>query len=230
MPWLDSFRSLRRGCRMLACLATGLGLVLAAPGVLAQCQTNQVCWPPSGCAYPAPGPIFYPASPGPHGIRNGFLHDPNACTPLPTQGGTSVDSFFDIFVEIDLSSNGGSSWVHHGLTPQPGGVHIQYEQIQPPAPPGTIIFDTELVALTLTGSGFIVRESPTLASTGRITQTDLGGGQFRIDSFFDVFTELSLDGGQTWYPSDQTLHVTSIQNDPTPNPTSTWGTLKIRYR
>jgi hypothetical protein len=24
---------------------------------------------------------------------------------------------------------------------------------------------------------------------------------FRIDSFFDVFTDLSLDGGQTWTPS-----------------------------
>ena len=35
-------------------------------------------------------------------------------------------------------------------------------------------------------------------SSGRTTVEDIGGGEFRIDSFFDVFFELSLDRGQTW--------------------------------
>ncbi|MDP6547194.1 MAG: PEP-CTERM sorting domain-containing protein, partial [Phycisphaerae bacterium] len=30
---------------------------------------------------------------------------------------------------------------------------------------------------------------------------DLGGGLYHIDSFFDVFTELSVDGGANWIPS-----------------------------
>ena len=40
-----------------------------------------------------------------------------------------------------------------------------------------------------------VRESPTQPSTGEVTITDLGGGNFQIDSFFDIFTELSVNGG-----------------------------------
>jgi hypothetical protein len=46
----------------------------------------------------------------------------------------------------------------------------------------------------------MIRESPTKASTGKTTITDIGGGMWHIDSFFDVFTELSVDGGMTWIP------------------------------
>lgn len=53
----------------------------------------------------------------------------------------------------------------------------------------------------------MIRESPTLASTGQTTVTPIGGGLFQIDSFFDVFTELSLDGGATWLPSVNTTHT-----------------------
>ncbi|MBI3683395.1 MAG: PEP-CTERM sorting domain-containing protein [Acidobacteria bacterium] len=65
-------------------------------------------------------------------------------------------------------------------------------------------FATEMLSMDLAGSttlGLIqIRESPTLASRGQTTITDIGGGLFAIDSFFDVFTELSLDGGLTWVP------------------------------
>ncbi len=81
-------------------------------------------------------------------------------------------------------------------------------------------FNTEMLAMNLSGSSafygpFMIRESPTLASTGQTTITDIGGGQFRIDSFFDVFTELSVDGGQSWIPSDSSSHVNLV---PTPEP------------
>jgi PEP-CTERM motif len=70
-------------------------------------------------------------------------------------------------------------------------------------PTGT--FSAELLAMDLSGSSsdgpFMIRESPSLASHGQTTITPLGGGQFQIDSFFDVFTELSLDGGVNWIPS-----------------------------
>lgn len=68
-------------------------------------------------------------------------------------------------------------------------------------------FNTEMLQLDLTGGGAMIRESPTLSSLGQTTITDIGGGQFRIDSFFDVFTELSLDGGQTFIPSTSSTHV-----------------------
>ncbi len=65
-------------------------------------------------------------------------------------------------------------------------------------------FQTEMLALNLSGGtlppGVMIRESPTLPSLGQTSVTDFGGGLYRIDSFFDVFTELSIDGGQTWMP------------------------------
>jgi hypothetical protein len=65
-------------------------------------------------------------------------------------------------------------------------------------------FNTEMLSMNLSGNTpfgpLMIRESPTLPSLGVTTITGLGGGLFQISSFFDVFTELSLDGGQTWIP------------------------------
>ncbi|MEX0611787.1 MAG: PEP-CTERM sorting domain-containing protein, partial [Pirellulales bacterium] len=67
-------------------------------------------------------------------------------------------------------------------------------------------FPTEMVGMSLSGVGptppfIMIRESPTLPSLGETSITDVGGGLYHIDSFFDVFTELSLDGGATWMPN-----------------------------
>ena len=56
----------------------------------------------------------------------------------------------------------------------------------------------------------MIRESPTLQSTGQTKVTDNGNGTFHVDSFFDVFTELSTDGGQTWIPSQGPSHVNLV--------------------
>ena len=68
------------------------------------------------------------------------------------------------------------------------------------------------------GNPVMIRESPTLASTGQTTITDVGGGNFRIHSFFDVFTELSLDNGNTWIP--QANGPTHVELGPVPEPTT----------
>ncbi len=68
-------------------------------------------------------------------------------------------------------------------------------------------YNTEMLSMNLSGNTpfgpIMIRESPTLASTGQTSITDIGGGLYRIDSFFDVFTELSVDGGATWMPDSQ---------------------------
>lgn len=83
-------------------------------------------------------------------------------------------------------------------------------------------WDTEMVSMSLSGNvggnPVLIQESPTLPSTGHTTVTDIGGGQFRIDSFFDVFTELSLDNGTTWIPSSGSTHV--VLTPQVPEPTS----------
>src|SRR5262249_24791170 len=61
--------------------------------------------------------------------------------------------------------------------------------------PGFTFYDTEMLQLDFTlPNGMMVRESPTRASTGKTAIAPDPGGGFMIDSFFDVFTELSTDG------------------------------------
>jgi hypothetical protein len=76
----------------------------------------------------------------------------------------------------------------------------------------TGLFDAEIVSMSLsgnspTGGPIMVREDPDRASTGDTDISDLGGGLYHIDSFFDVFTELSVDGGQTWIDSDASTRM-----------------------
>lgn len=76
-------------------------------------------------------------------------------------------------------------------------------------------FDTEIVSMSLSGNvpglgQILIREDPARSSPGSTTITDLGGGLYHIDSFFDVFTELSVDGGNSWIPSDASTRMTLI--------------------
>ncbi len=93
------------------------------------------------------------------------------------------------------------------------------------------IFDTEITQMKLvvpsgpTGS-FMVRESPTKQSLGRHTIMPDPRG-YRVSSFFDVFTELSTDGGVTWIPADRSIRMSASA------PAAAPGTLfisKIRRR
>ena len=65
-------------------------------------------------------------------------------------------------------------------------------------------FPVEMTQMMLTGGTplgpVMIRESPTLPSLGQTSIQSAGSG-FAIDSFFDVFTELSIDGGLTWIPN-----------------------------
>ncbi len=76
-------------------------------------------------------------------------------------------------------------------------------------------FSTEMIYMNLTGQmpdGLIIRleESPTLPSTGRTIITDLGGGMWDVDGFFDVFTELSIDGDGGRTPSLNSTHLVLV--------------------
>ena len=86
-------------------------------------------------------------------------------------------------------------------------------------------FDVEMLSMNLTGPpGVMIRESPTRASTGKTSIIDIPGPMWHIDSFFDVFTELSVDGGQTWMPSnmggDGQSHPTRVYLGGIPEPSS----------
>ncbi len=78
---------------------------------------------------------------------------------------------------------------------------------------GRLEIETEMLTMNLTGMGpagpLMIRESPTLPSLGRIVQRT-PGVDFPADSFFDVFFEISLDGGQTWLPVEQPVRMEAV--------------------
>ena len=129
--------------------------------------------------------------------------------PLPLEGATiyyGVNSFFDVFTEFRIGG------VEYGID---SFFDVFTELIiEDDSLPGT--FATEIVSMSLSGAplpvagGNLLRISPnpSLSSQGGHNITDIGGGQYHIDSFFDVFTELSIDGGQSWIPINEPMRIT----------------------
>jgi hypothetical protein len=107
----------------------------------------------------------------------------------PSGGPYHVDSFFDVFTEINLSTDRRNSAI--------GDVRTELLSMnlqgQFPSPTGPI--------------RFLVRESPVLSSNGQHSYSEHPSGGFEVNSFFDIFTELSIDGGQTWIPSSGPAHM-----------------------
>ena len=130
-------------------------------------------------------------------------HKPIADRALRTAVGPDeheeFDSIFSADAEVDYMGSGPIKILGVELT---GPVQV-ITQGKTGNVTGT--FATEIVSMNLTGNiggiPVIVQESPSLPSSGQTTITDLGGGLYHIDSFFDVFTELSVDGGNSWIPS-----------------------------
>lgn len=123
-----------------------------------------------------------------------------AGTPPPVgDGNTSMDNFFStLTVQTNLGSFTGF-----------GPVQVQVTATSDPT-----VFDTEMLSMTIQGGtmppGVMIRESPTRQSLGQTTIVPLGNGKYSMDSFFDVFTEISFDGGQVWHASADSGRVTLV--------------------
>ena len=147
--------------------------------------------------------------------------------------GTPADEIEDFGSNFDAQ-------IHVTLTGNPGVV-VYDGPVHGSGPVETMVlgkignvtgtFQTEMLALDLTGTvpglgAFMIRESPTRQSTGLTSIADIGGGLYKIDSFFDVFTELSIDGGATWVPGSNVPGIGApaapgrVTLQPVPEPTS----------
>src|SRR6185436_1718576 len=116
-------------------------------------------------------------------VRHRFFTDSFPPPPLDTTETHSFGSQVDFEVSFD-----------NGATFQPGSgnaqVTVRITHTQDVG--GVSVYDTEMLQLDLTGTGFMLRESPTLQSTGQTTVRPVAGG-YLIGSFFDIFTEVSTD-------------------------------------
>jgi hypothetical protein len=211
--------------RILLAVATMVA-VLAPNAAHAQCTGVGDCLlPRTGCGYFGQGPISYAVIPTPVQIRNINFASFTQCMP-PLGPGIPATSFFDVFVEFEISTNNGVSWVPAQSTGHGAEHAVGHADL--------VTFDTEMLQMDLGGgsipAGIMVRESPTKPSTGTSLLSDQGGGNFNLNSFFDVFTELSVDGGQGWFPSGSSTRITVTAESPTSARTATWGALKMMYR
>jgi hypothetical protein len=139
------------------------------------------------------------------------------CPPPPCLSCPPVDFGFQSDIRFQVSSDGGRSWQDvSARTDQ----RVRVKQTM--ALGGTEIFETEMLSLNLVGTGGAgagvpagvrLRESPTRRSLGMTTLRQVPGltaaepSGYRIGSFFDIFTEISLDGGQTWSAVRKPSHV-----------------------
>ena len=181
--------------------ATVLAALLALPNPAAAAViANADCLPPAGQHFKYTSPDFHARYADGTNVID--LSDPahagfTACVSPPVAG-SQLESFGST-VAFNVSINGGPPIQLSGMALVSVVVTFNH------ALGATRFFDTEMTQLDISGGtlppGVLVRESPTLASTGQTTIEDLGGGLFKIDSFFDIFTELSLDNGNNWIPS-----------------------------
>ncbi len=124
----------------------------------------------------------------------------------------SVDSFFDIWIEMDNSFVGEAPWnlVHFDTW----NTYILNTSTQDTDNPQQ--FEIELLSiggdageLSMVGPDDVIialRESPTIRSLGEHSITSLGDGTFEIDSFFDVYFELSVNDGP-FHPATAPLRL-----------------------
>ncbi|HEY2954792.1 MAG TPA: hypothetical protein VGK89_06050 [Candidatus Eisenbacteria bacterium] len=170
-------------------------------------------------------PIPIPLTP--YGVKSLQLRDPTGNAAPPGPGGT-IESFFDVFFKIELDSIGHNQ-PYQGTGHGRMRLHYNHDNGG-----DTRYFDTEMVSMDLSGGTLppytLVRESPKQPSVGTTTIQSLPGGQFKIDSFFDVFVELSVDGGQSWQPASAPMTETLGPDQPTAARPGSWGAIKRLYR
>ncbi|HXU79602.1 MAG TPA: HYR domain-containing protein, partial [Methylomirabilota bacterium] len=178
-------------------------------------MTTNLIPPPNGIYVAAPGSrVDFP-----NGIvlSNILIHDviPGF---TPPSAGLSVTHTFRGWLDVDISFDHGTNFVHSAAS------NICSINLQGMSPDnsGVQSYDTEMLQLDISGGNLpavMIRESPTLRSSGH-TQISPTPGGFRVSSFFDVFTELSLDGGRTWIPAVQATHI-DLRVDPAQIPPTT---------
>jgi hypothetical protein len=214
-------------CRLIA-VST---MLAAGPAALAaDFYSLSADLPPDG-TYLNEGPITYTA-PGVNIVIKSFKYTPKAVSATRTPSGSTEMEAYNFAAEgtadVTLGAQSVSDLPFTGSGPAQTSAANKVGNT-------TGAFDTEMLAMVLTGSSglgsFGIRESPALASTGKTTIDPVGTKRYKIGSFFDIFTEITLDGGNTWIPSSGATRITLQPNiPPAPVPALTaWGVSALLF-
>ena len=191
--------------------ALAIGIISLATSAQASLITSSANLPPAGVylstdihqIYAGPALAFLLTLPAHAPLANEVIygHGGNGTAGNPNDETESFGSTLDAMLQI--TSTAGGPPIYSGPVHGSGGVGSVETLVKNKIGQTTGTFDTEMLQLNLQGQvpgfpPFMIRESPTLQSTGQTSITDIGGGLYKIDSFFDVFTELSIDGGLSW--------------------------------
>lgn len=142
---------------------------------------------------------------------------PQTGSALP-QPGTAIFADFDVHVSYNSQRRNSMTTRRESMDASTMRMSIFADPTNG-GPDGHRGFDIELLQMDLSAGtlppGTLLRESPTRSSGGRLSMdaSSLRSDGFIVDSFFDIWTELSLDGGQTWIEADSALRMASV---PTP--------------
>ncbi len=219
-----------------ALVATCIALAAGAPASEACCRVVTTCVPPAAeCGYAGACAVGF--APGVV-VSDLVVRDFDTCVQVDPLEVTSVS--LACRVDLELSLDGGGTWTSYAAIP--AAAHMTFTYLSfgsnacsfPPSPNphASTTYTGTLDQLDIAGGGLpanlVLRESPAQASTGRTAVPT--GGDWAVSSFFDVFFELSLDGGVTWLPALSSCTLDLGPSGATPARTSTWGRLKTIYR
>ena len=166
--------------------------------------------PPLEAYYTNSAPVFGSYLGGAVIIRRLGLAGTSSFSVPPALGNRQTNSFSADF-NFELSFDGGATFQSIQTA---GSATMSLNHTADVS--GTNFFAVELLSLNVSGgtlpTGMMLRESPTLASTGTNAVSAGAGGYFTTSSF-SAYTEFSIDGGATWSPSASPPGGLSIASD-----------------
>ena len=184
---------------------------MAAAGTLLHSATSAAWSLPTDSFW---APLYGQAAGASVTFANGAVLRNLTMTPVspPAQnwgaGGFSTSSFFDVF--FDIAPSGGSFGTDH----LQGPVQVDVGPATPDLSlPDTQDYSTQVTGLNLTGTSSQVELRLSLPEPPIITfstVTHVGPSGYSFGSFFDVWAELSMDGGNTWSAGATPLSVQGL--------------------
>jgi hypothetical protein len=141
------------------------------------------------------------------GEKNLSIGNFNNSVPLPPVGFTAT-VYFNFDFDIMLGPLNGTLLPYSGS----GVGGMSFTGVSDVG--GLKDWNTQMLQLDLVGgtlpSNVRIREAAQPPSLGHLTVNN----GFLVNSFFDVFTELSLDGGQNWAPASEPIHLVGSVPEP----------------